>query len=136
MKRKYFSVVLFLTLTIFLSGCGVVTDEEKVRDVIDEYFLAINAQDWDEAKRYCVYNSDIYYETCRLEDYIDSSFPSVVDIIFNVDIFNITVTGDYASAYIDGSLTIITDGLSETDDSSGHLYLQKVSNSWKLDYWR
>ena len=34
MKRKYFLVVLFLILAIFLSGCGIITDEEKVRNVI------------------------------------------------------------------------------------------------------
>lgn len=54
MKRKHFLVVLFLILAIFLSGCGIITDEEKVRNVIDEYFLAINDQDWDKAKSYCI----------------------------------------------------------------------------------
>jgi len=132
MKSKYFLVVLFLVLAIFLSGCGIVTDESKVRDVIDEYFLAINAQDWDEAKDYCIYRSDKYYETCDFEDYIDSLYPSVVIINYLIDIFDIIITGNLASAYIDGSLTIITDDSSITDNSSGHLYLQKVDNNWKL----
>ncbi|GAJ10540.1 unnamed protein product, partial [marine sediment metagenome] len=125
MKSKHFLVVLFLILAIFLSGCGEVTDESKVRNVIDEYFLAINVQEWDEAKSYCVYDSDIYDETCLLEDYIDSFFPFVVDIIFDVDIFNITITGNYASAYIDGKLTITTDDNPVTSDFSGYFYLQK-----------
>ena len=134
MKRKYFFVILFLVLAIFLSGCGIVTDESKVRDVIDEYFLAINGQDWEKAKSYCIYESDVYYETCIFEDYIDSlyQFFSFVDIIFDLDIFDIIITGNHASAHLAGSLTIITDDSSITDNSSGHFYLQKVDNNWKL----
>jgi len=55
MKRKYFLVVLFLLLAIFLIGCsgGIVTpatDEAKIKSVISEYFLAINDQNWSKAK--------------------------------------------------------------------------------------
>jgi len=136
MKRKYFLVVLFLILAIFLSGCGIVTDEEKVRDVIDGYFLAISAQDWDEAKSYCKYGSDIYYETCLFEGYIDSLYPSVVIINCLMDIFDIVIAENYASAYIDGDLIIIKDGQSMIADSWGYLYLQKISDNWKLCDWK
>ncbi|MBA7554250.1 hypothetical protein ES705_46862 [subsurface metagenome] len=136
MKRKYFLVVLFLILAIFLSGCGIITDESKVRNVIDEYFLAMNAQDWDKAKSYCIYGPDVYYETCDFEEYIDDLWPSTVEVIFIMDVFDITITGNYARAYIDGSLTIIRDGQSITNDDSGYLYLQKVNNNWKLCGWK
>jgi len=136
MKKKYFLVVLFLILAIFLSGCGIITDEEKVRNIIDGYFLAISAQDWDKAKSYCMYGSDVYYETCDFEDYIDSLYPSVVIINHLIDIFKIVITGNYASSYIDGSFTIIIDDQSMTADSSGYLYLQKVSDNWKLCNWQ
>ncbi len=134
MKRKYFLVVLFLILAMFLSGCGIITDEEKVRDVIDEYFLAISDQDWDKAKSYCIYESNVYYETCFLEDQINALYQSsyFVIIIFRVDIFDIKIIGNYASAYIDGSLTIITDDFSITNNSSGYFYLKKVYNDWKI----
>ena len=55
-----------------------------------------------------------------------------MDIIFDLDIFDIIITGNHASAHLDGSLTIITDDSSITDNSSGHFYLQKVDNNWKL----
>ena len=134
MRRKYFLVILFLILAMFLSGCGIITDAEKVRDVIDEYFLAISDQEWEKAKSYCIYESDLYYETCDFEDYIDSlnlDF-SFVDITFLVDIFDIRINGNDASAYVDGILNIITDDSSIIDSSSGHFYLQKVDNNWKL----
>jgi len=134
MKRKILLLVLIIFWVLTLLGCngGIITDESKVRDVIDEYFLAINNQEWNKAKSYCIYESDIYYETCDLEEYIDSLYPSVVIINCQVDIFNIIVTGNYASAYIDGTLTIITDDHPITDNSSGHFYLQKVDDSWKI----
>ena len=134
MKRKYFLVVLFLILAMFLSGCGIITDEEKVRDIIDEYFLAISDQDWDKAKSYCIYESNVYYETCFLEDQINALYQSsyFVIIIFRVDIFDIKIIGNYANAYIDGSLTIITDDFSITNNSSGYFYLKKVYNDWKI----
>lgn len=137
MKSRHFLVVLFLILVIFLSGCGVVTDELRVRNVIDEYFLAINDQDWDRAKGYCIYGSDVYYETCLLEDYIDSLYPFVVIVNCQMDIFDIVITGNYASAYIDGSLTIIKDDQFMIDDFSGYFYyLQKISNDWKIYDWK
>jgi hypothetical protein len=135
MRSKHFLTVLFLILAIFLSGCGVITDEVKIRNVIDDYFLAINNQDWEKAKNFCMYESEVYYETCSLENYIDSFYPSVVIIIFLIDVFDILITGNYASAYIYGSLTIIIDDQIITEDSPGKFYLQKISNNWKIFDW-
>ncbi|GAH69599.1 unnamed protein product, partial [marine sediment metagenome] len=84
-------------------------------------------------KNSCIYGSDVYYETCFLEAFIDSLYPSVVIIDCQVDIFDIKITGNYASAYISGTLTIIIDDHSIIDDSSGYLYLQRVSDNWKLN---
>ena len=130
-------IILFLILAIFLSGCGVITDEEKIYNIIDEYFLAVSNQEWERAKNCCIYGSNVYYETCDLEDYINSLYLdfSFVDISFNVDIFDITIIGDSASAYIDGKIIIIKDDQVITNDSSGRFYLQKISNNWKLCSW-
>ena len=77
MKRKCLLILTILVLAIFLSGCsgGIVTpstDEAKIESVIEEYFMAINNQNWSKAKNYCVYGSDIYYEPCILEDGINT----------------------------------------------------------------
>ncbi len=135
MRSKHFLTVLFLILVMFLSGCGVVTDEEKIYNIIDEYFLAVNNQDWEKAKNFCMYESEVYYETCSLENYIDSFYPSVVIIIFLIDVFDILITGNYASACIYGSLTIIIDDQIITEDSPGKFYLQKISDNWKIFDW-
>jgi len=115
MKRKYFFVILFLVLAIFLSGCaggGIVTpatDEAKIKSVIHEYFLAINDQNWSKAKSYCVYGSDRYYATCVLEDAINAlyQFYGSVTITIFVTISDVSVNGSYASAYGNGTMVII-----------------------------
>jgi len=134
MKKKYFFVILFLVLAMFLSGCGIITDEEKIRDVIDEYFLAINEQDWDKAKSYCLCESNVYYETCSLEDQIDAlyQFADVVTVTCLIDIFDIVISCFHASACCDGDITIIADDYYINSDGSGYLYLQRVGSSWKI----
>jgi len=64
---------------------------------------------------------------------LDSSF---VDISFNVEIFDVTIIGNFANAYIDGKITILTDDQFINDDFSGYFYyLQKISDDWKLYNW-
>ena len=137
MKKKYFLVVLFLILAMFLSGCGIVTpatDEAKVKSVIQDFFLAINDQDWSKAKNCCVYGSDIYYATHVLEDAVNTlyQYASIVTITCFINISNVSVNGSYASAYLSGSITITADYYSESESVSGYCYLQKIGNSWKL----
>ena len=140
MKRKYFFVVLFLILAIFLSGCsggsGVTpaTDGAKIRSVINEYFLALNDQNWSKAKSYCVYGSDVYEFTCALEagDALYQNIP-VVTIIFSVDILDVSISGTYATAYSSVSTVTTTDYGSYSDSGLWNIYLQKVDNNWKID---
>ncbi len=72
MKNKILLVALVMVLVLVLVGCGGVvtpaTDEAKIKSVINEYFLALNDQNWSKAKSYCVYGSDIYYAICQMED--------------------------------------------------------------------
>ena len=136
MRRKILLSVLIVFLILALVGCGTTpaTDEIKVKNVIQEYFLAINDQNWNKAKSYCIYGSDIYYATCVLEDGINAlyQYASTVIIICSIDISNIFISGNYASAYCSGSIMIIADGYHESDSSSGYLHLQKVGNNWKI----
>ena len=140
MKRKYFLVVLFLILAIFLSGCsggGIVTpatDEAKVKSVIYEYFLAMNDQNWSKAKGYCVYGSDRYYKTCGLEDGINVlyQYANIVTITCFVTISNVSINGSYATVYGSGTIVITADYYSESESASTTYYLQKVGNSWKI----
>ena len=140
MKRKNILLLSILILAIFLTGCstrGVVTpatDEAKVKSVIQGYFLAINDQNWSKAKNCCIYGSDRYYATCVLEDGINAlyQYASTVTITCFVTISNVTITGSYASAYINLTMYASAGGYSDSDSASGYYYLQKVGNSWKI----
>ena len=140
MKRKGILLLSILILVIFLTGCstgGVVTPatgEAKVKGVLQDYFLAINDQNWSKAKNCCVYGSDRYYATCVLEDAVNTlyQYATTVTITCFVNISNVSVNGSYASAYLTGSMVITADYYSESGSASGYYYLQKVGNSWKI----
>ena len=140
MKRKGILLLSILILAIFLTGCstaGIVTpatDEAKVKSVIQDYFLAINDQNWSKAKNCCVYGSDRYYATCVLEDAVNAlyQYVSTVTITCFVTISNVTITGSYASAYGTGTMVITAGGYSDSGSASTTYYLQKVGNSWKI----
>ena len=137
MKRKCFLVGLILVIAMFLSGCGsgIVTDEVKVKSVIQEYFLAINDQNWSKAKSCCVYDSEAYYGTQVLEKAINDlyEYSNTVVIACYVTISDVSVNGSYASAYIDLATYIDTNSNYDSESFSGYCYLQKVSNTWKID---
>ena len=97
MKRKGILLLSILIIAIFLTGCstgGVVTpatDEAKVKNAIQDYFLAINDQNWSKAKNYCVYGSDRYFATCVLEDAVNIlyQYATTVTITCFVNISNV-----------------------------------------------
>ena len=140
MKRKYFLVILFLVLAIFLSGCageGIVTpanDEAEIKSVINEYYLALNDQNWSKAKGYCVYGSERYYKTCQGEDLVNTLhlYCNLITINVYADIQNVSINGNYSQAYCYVSVLITACGYYESDDEYVYYDLQKVGNSWKL----
>jgi len=141
MKRKYFLIILSLILAIFLSGCNIgigiippVTDEIRVKSVIQEYYLALTDQNWSKAKSYCIYGSEKYYRTCVIEDAINTLYLycNIVTINTYVDISDISIYGNYSDAYCYVHVTISACGYFESDSAYGILRLQRVGNSWKL----
>jgi len=137
MKRKSLFLIVFMIVAVFLSGCnGVITpatDEAKVKSVINEYFLAINDQNWSKAKSCCVYGSDRYYATCVLEDYVNSLYQyGVVTLTCIASISNVSIYGNYAQAYINFTLTVSVGSYYDIGSFPLYYYLQKIGNSWKI----
>jgi len=139
MKRKYFLIVLFLILAMFLSGCGSgivtpATDEAKIKSVINEYFLALSNQNWSKAKNCCVYGSDRYYATCQGESLINSLYEycNIVTINTYADIMSVSIYGNYSEAYLYLTGLVTACGYYDSDSSYGYYYLQKVGNNWKI----
>ena len=140
MKRKFFIVVLVLILAVFLVGCaggGIVTpatDETKIKSVINEYFLALNDQNWSKAKGYCIYGSDRYYAVCQMEDSVNTLYLycSIVTINIVVNILDVSISGNYGQAYCYVSDIVSACGYFDSDSGYVYLYLQKVGNTWKI----
>jgi len=138
MRRKSFLIVLVLILAIFLIGCnGVVTpvtDEAKIKSVINELWLAINDQNWSKAKSYCIYGSEAYYGVCYLEDLFDTAnlYCDNVTIFAYVNILNVSIYGSYSKVYVYISAVISGCGSSAGDSFYSYHHLQKVGNSWKI----
>ena len=141
MKRVYLSytaIILLLALILMLSGCGAISDEAQIRSVISGFYNAMSSQNWDKARGYCVYGSDLYNEVTAQENFIAqiSSPYATIDIDYSFNISNIIITGDYATA--DGFLTVITTASGpggEGEEESGKnqtMNLKKVDNSWKI----
>jgi len=139
MKSKILVVVLVMFLVLALVGCGggivtPATDEAKVKSVINEYFLAINDQNWSKAKSCCVYGSDRYYATCQMEDLVNTlySYCNIITINVYADVLNVSIYGNYSEAYCYFSGLITACGYYESDSGYGYYYLQKVGNNWKI----
>jgi hypothetical protein len=139
MKRKCLLILTILVLAIFLSGCagGIVTpstDEAKIKSVINEYFLALNDQNWSKAKSYCVYGSDIYYNTCEIEDLVNNLYLYCNLITINVyaDIQNVSIDGNYSQVYCYGSIIVSACGYYDSDSGYYYYDLQKIGNTWKI----
>lgn len=141
MRKSYFLVVSFLILAVFLTGCGgtvtpviPVSDEAKVRIAINEYFLAINDQNWAKAKSYCVYESDRYYATCYVEDAIHALQQNyiTVTIICMITVSDVMIYGSFAEALGTGTIIISAGGYTESTSGTGVYYLQKIGNNWKI----
>jgi len=136
MKRKCFLGVLVLLLAIFLSSCGIVlpvTDEVKIKSVINEFCLALNNQDWSTAKSLCVYGSTVYKTVCDIEDLI--LYCNDITINVEMDIKNVSINGNDATVFGYASFLTTGCGLYETIEGDSTLSLQKVGNSWKIYYW-
>lgn len=142
MRRKHYLAVLFLLLAIFLAGCGAgipttpgisINEEANIKSVINEYFLAISYQNWSKAKSYCVYNSDRYYATVAMEQFVNSlALYGTVTISCLVNISNVSIYGNNAQAYVSLTLYMSYAGYFDTESGSTYYYLQKVGNAWKI----
>ena len=143
MGKKICIVIVLLVLISILTGCrgGVPTAPEisanekaRITSVINEYFLAINNQNWNKARSYCVYGGVRYYATSQMQSLVNSyyAYCSVVTINMIPDIINIYVTGNYAQVYFYYYGIITYCGYSDSIEGSPTYGLQKIGNSWKI----
>ena len=139
LKLIIFIIFLPVLITV-LAGCAGTTlspDEIIITNAIYGFFQAISDQDWDSARSYCVYESTAYNDVYDIEElwFSNPEEADEIDIEFIVeDIGAITITGEYAEAFVSVNARIIYNGDIVVDSPGETLsvYLQKIGDSWKL----
>lgn len=139
MKRNYLIAIIVLVILLFLTGCAGPTiypgsDEVKIESVIEEYFIALNNQNWSKAKNCCVYGSEFYNATCNFEADVNTLeiLCGYVTIKASVNVIDISISGNYAYVICDGSMSLSACGVTESNSEYAYAELNKTGNTWKL----
>ena len=103
-------------------------EEEKIENVISGIVFAVNEQDWNKARSYCVYNSPAYYDICELEEQFYSN-----EIYYNylVNIDKIIINYEYAEVHIT-IVKIINSIVIYEETDTIVCYFHKIENNWKI----
>jgi hypothetical protein len=138
MRKKIFYISAFLIFVLLLSSCtpGLLTDEELILGVIDDFFSALSEQKWDLAKSYCVdgSNSHLFVDNVkeRLDDHPFSECNSLTTN-FSTDISKVEIFVNNAQAYGFLTLFIVCDDEKPFEDSADSIIsLQKIDGNWKI----
>ena len=137
MRKKQF-LVAFLALLIIsifiLSGCIPLSDEAQITYLINRYYSAINQQNWEKAKSYCIFNSTPYNDVINIENKVAQWDSSIADITLDYSFYisDIIITGKFAT--VDGFLSfeININGSITEDSGEKTINVEKIDNNWKL----
>ncbi len=137
MRKKQF-LIAFLTLLIIsifiLSGCIPLSDEAQITYLINRYYSAINQQNWEKAKSYCIFNSIPYNDVINIENNVAQWDSSIADITLDYSFYisDIIITGKFAT--VDGFLSfeININGSITEDSGEKTINVEKIDNNWKL----
>ena len=144
MKRKYFLLGLFLILIMFLVGCSViglpdievpVTDEEKIENVINDFFLALNEQDWEKAKSLCVVDSIWYDFVSNFERAVNENIDDTYILEYSLSISRIYITGctcNIGIVFGEFFISLTKNGELQGFEEWGIITLHKSDNDWQL----
>ena len=136
MRKKHFLyiIILLFTTILILSGCIPLSDEAQITYLINRYYAALNKQNWDKAKSYCIYNSNPYYDVNNIENNVEEWSSSIVEVALNYSFYieDIIIAGKYAT--VPGLLTIIITINESNQEERGEkvINVEKIDNNWKL----
>jgi len=112
------------------------SDENEIESVCSELTSALNNQNWNEARSYCIYGSEAYNQISEVEDNVNSYISSSLNI--DTSINNIVIDGKYATVYgyysyiFTAESHFTTETYIEENNGSVTGYLEKVDNDWKI----
>ena len=138
MKKKILLSIFVVFLILLFVGCGIIPDvnqEEEVKEVINNYWLALSNKQYELAKTYCVSYGDAYY---AVEDYQSLSDYDYVTINWTSYINWVNIIGNNATANMKLTLvvTVCLEDICSTQTETLYnysMYLVKIDNIWKLN---
>jgi len=146
--KNYFhrciTLVISFSLFFLLVGCsglGIpdtevpIIDEVMIENVINDFFLALNAQDWDKAKSYCVIDSKWYDFVSDIETIINDNIYDIYILELSFNINSIYITGCTCNiGIVFGELfgSVIINGEIHEFPELEIITLEKINNSWNL----
>ena len=131
----------FVFLLIGCSGIGLpdtdanLTDEEKIENVINDFFLALNEQDWEEAKSLCVIDSIWYDFVSDFERAVNENINDTYILEYSLSISSFYFTGCTCNIGIVFGEFFVS--LSKNEELQGNeewgiITLVKSDNNWQL----
>jgi len=137
MKRKILLSAFIIFLILALVGCGIIPDisqKEEIKELINDYWLALSNKQYELARAYCVPYGDAYY---AVEDYQNMSDYDYVTINWTSYINWITIIGSEATANMKLTLNVtvcLEDICSDQNETLNNysMNLNKISGIWKL----
>jgi len=124
----------FIILMTLFSGCIPLSDEAQITYLINRYYYAINKQDWDKARSYCIDNSVPYNSVNTIENELTQFNLPAEDVSLDYSFYvkSIVISGNFAT--VDGFLTftINTDELIQEGSGEKTFRVEKIDSEWKL----
>ena len=109
-------------------------EEEEIESICGKVVSALNNKNWNKARSYCINDSEAYNQVSELENDINNieNWYGPGNLNINLNINNIVVNGNYATAY--GYFNSTFTAGSYFDENSGSVtgYLKKSGSSWKI----
>jgi hypothetical protein len=148
MKRKYFLVILFLVLAIFLSGCsggGIVTpDTDEIggdaylcENLLRGFYTALSDQNFTQALSYCK-NGGATFKLVNSKWDLSQEYPTFYTTYQVYDVFDFKYVGKYLSLHYDFSYTLLSIyGDAYMAPQTTYYYnslmlFEKVNGEWKM----
>lgn len=141
MKREILISFLVILLILALTGCSMVTpiipndnQEEEIKGVVVNYWLALSNRQYELAKTYCILNGKFYL---AVEEYQNMPYIGSSTLTFEPYFNYIEINGNNAKANINLTLTatVCFEDICSSESETIYnwsIHLTKISGAWKL----
>ena len=137
MKKRILLSVFVVFLVLEFIGCGIIPDinqEEKVKGIVIDYWLALSNKQYELAKTYCIPHGFAY---SGVEDYQNLFYYNYMTLDWTPYINWVEIIGSEAIVNMDVTFIVIVcfEDICSTESETFYNYfmvLAKIDGVWKL----